>query len=55
VHAAARIGAVAAAGEILVSRETVDGVGTTFRLVEPRTAELKGFSEPVEVVSVAWR
>jgi class 3 adenylate cyclase len=54
VHLAARIGAAAAAGEILVSRETVDGVGG-FRLSEPRAETLKGFGQPVELVSVDWR
>ena len=55
VHAAARIGAVGGAGEIVVSRETLDGVGSAFRLSEPRAQELKGFEEPVELVSVDWR
>jgi class 3 adenylate cyclase len=55
VHTAARIGAAAGALEILVSRETLDGVGTALRLSQPRAQELKGFSEPVEVVSVDWR
>jgi class 3 adenylate cyclase len=52
---AARIGAAAGAGEILVSREMLDGIATAFRLSEPRDAALKGFEEPVEVVSVDWR
>jgi class 3 adenylate cyclase len=55
VHTAARIGAAAGAREILVSRDTLDGVGTAFRLSEPRAETLKGFDEPVEVVSVDWR
>jgi class 3 adenylate cyclase len=55
VHVAARIGAAAGAGEVLVSRETLDGVETPFRLSEPRVASLKGFERPVEVVSVDWR
>jgi class 3 adenylate cyclase len=55
VHTAARIGAAAGAAEILVSRETLDGVGTAFRLSEPREEALKGFEHPVEVVSVDWR
>jgi class 3 adenylate cyclase len=55
VHLAARIGAAAGAGEILVSRETLDGFATAFRLTAPRTEELKGFDEPVEVVAVDWR
>ena len=55
VHTAARIGAAAGAAEILVSRETLDGIGTAFRLSEPRAQELKGFEHPVDVVSVDWR
>ncbi|MGH3110598.1 MAG: adenylate/guanylate cyclase domain-containing protein, partial [Gaiellaceae bacterium] len=55
VHLAARIGAAAGAGEILVSGQTLEGVGTGFRLSEPRAESVKGFAEPVEVVSVAWR
>ena len=37
VHVAARIGAAAAAGEILVSSETLDGVGAAFRASDVRT------------------
>jgi class 3 adenylate cyclase len=55
VHVAARIGAAAGAGEILISRETLDGVGTAFRLSEPRTELLKGIEQPMDVVSVDWR
>jgi len=55
VHVAARIGAAAEASEILVSRETLDGLETTFRLSAPRAASLKGFERPVDVVSVGWR
>jgi class 3 adenylate cyclase len=55
VHLAARIGAAAGAAEILVSRETIDAVATTFRLSEPRAERFKGFAEPVEVVSIDWR
>jgi class 3 adenylate cyclase len=55
VHAAARIAAAAGAGEILVSNETFDGVSMPFGLSEPRAEALKGFEEPIEVVSVRWR
>jgi class 3 adenylate cyclase len=53
VHEAARIAGIANGGEILVSLETAQGTG--FTLSEPRSVELKGLSEPVEVVSVAWK
>jgi class 3 adenylate cyclase len=55
VHVAARIGAAAGKGEILVSRDTLDGVASGLRLSEPRTEVLKGFEQPVDVVSVDWR
>ena len=54
VHVAARIGAAAGGGEILVSRDTVEGIGG-FRVSEPRSESLKGFDDPVEVVAVDWR
>ena len=54
VHVAARIGAAASAGEILVSTDTL-GSGTTFRVSRPRSEALKGVEEPVEVVAVDWR
>ena len=55
VHVAARVGALGDAGEIVVSRETLEGIETSFRLSEPRQESLKGIAEPVEVVSVDWR
>jgi class 3 adenylate cyclase len=55
VHVAARIGAAAGAAEILVSRDTLDGVPTAFRLSEPRSELLKGFEQPIDLVSVDWR
>jgi class 3 adenylate cyclase len=55
VHIASRVGAAAKAGEILVSVETLDGIGTPYRVSEPRSETLKGLEQPMEVVSVAWR
>ncbi len=51
---AARIGALAGGGEILVSTDSLDG-GSRFRLSEPRSETLKGFDDPVELVTVDWR
>jgi class 3 adenylate cyclase len=51
---AARIGAVAEGGEILVSTASLDGA-RRFRLSEPRSEVLKGFAEPVELIAVEWR
>jgi class 3 adenylate cyclase len=54
VHMAARIGALAGGGEILVSKESLDGA-SRYPLSEPRVEALKGFDEPTELVSVGWR
>ena len=53
VHQASRIAGAAGASEILASRETLDQ--TSYRGSNPRTVELKGIAEPVEVVSVDWQ
>lgn len=53
VHAAARIGSLAGAGEIVASASTVEGLDV--RTSDARVATLKGISEPVPVVSVDWR
>lgn len=55
VHAAARIGAVAEAGEILASQETVQNVAAAVAVSQPRSVNLKGISRPVQVVSLQWR
>jgi class 3 adenylate cyclase len=55
VHLAARIGAAAGAGEILVSCDTLDGMAERFHLSERRAERFKGFEEPVDVVQVQWR
>jgi class 3 adenylate cyclase len=54
VHAAARIGALAEADEILVSRDTLEDDELGFSTSAPRRVALKGISEPVEIVSVVW-
>lgn len=54
VHMAARIGALAGAGEILVSVDSLDG-GSRFRLKDRRAEVLKGFEQPVELAGVDWR
>ena len=52
VHEAARIAALAEGGEILASQQTVV---PQFSVSEPRSVELKGIAEPVEIVSVNWK
>lgn len=54
VHEAARIAALAEGGEILASRSSVGDL-SDLPLSVPRSVTLKGISEPVEVVSIAWR
>ena len=54
VHEAARIAAMAKAGEILASKATV-GPEPVHPVSEARTVSLRGISEPVEVVLVEWR
>jgi class 3 adenylate cyclase len=56
VHVAARIGAEAAAEEILVSLETLAGAGDVdYSVADPRALTLKGVTDPVEVSVVDWR
>jgi class 3 adenylate cyclase len=53
VHEAARISALADGSEILASRDTA--AGGRFPVSEPRTVEIRGISEPIDVVLVDWR
>jgi class 3 adenylate cyclase len=55
VHEAARVGALAAGGEIVATEATVEAAGDGVRASEPREVSLKGISEPVNVVTVEWR
>ncbi len=52
VHEAARIANLGEGGEIVASRETA--MGSRFGLSEPREVNIRGISEPIEVVSVDW-
>src|SRR5262249_51250502 len=52
VHEAARISALAGAGEILASRDAV--AGGEYRTSGAREVSLKGIAKPVEVVLVDW-
>jgi class 3 adenylate cyclase len=55
VHESARIGAIASGDEILVSASTVAGCHITVPTIDAREVPLKGFAEPVAVVTVDWR
>jgi len=52
---AARIGALAGSGEILVSSETIDGASVPYAVTGERSAELQGFKEPVPIAAVRWQ
>jgi class 3 adenylate cyclase len=53
VHVAARIGALGGACDIIASKSFVEGLHDA-RWRDERTVELKGVTEPVDVVSVDW-
>lgn len=55
VNVAARIGALAGGGEILVSSETLDRAPVAHPLSAPRIVELKGFEEAVPIAAIGWR
>ena len=55
VHRAARIAALADGGEILASRSTMDEAGSEVPFTATGDVTLKGFTEPVALVSVTWR
>jgi class 3 adenylate cyclase len=55
VHEAARIAALAEGGEILASAKTLAGTTLRFSASTPRSVELKGVSEPVELIAINWQ
>jgi class 3 adenylate cyclase len=55
VHVAARIAALAEAGEILVSTDTLREQVGTYRASQPRDVTLRGVSQPVTVGALEWR
>lgn len=55
VHVAARIAALAEAGEILASRDTVESPPPGTTLSDPRLVTPKGVSEPLPIVTIGWR
>jgi class 3 adenylate cyclase len=54
VHEAARIAALAGAGEIIASRPLAGGAGVS-RASAARAVTLRGIAQPVEVVSIYWQ
>jgi class 3 adenylate cyclase len=55
VHQAARVGALAEAGEIVVTCETVDAEPIPYGVSDERSVSLKGIARPVRVISIDWR
>jgi class 3 adenylate cyclase len=55
VHEAARIGAIAEGGEILVSEESLSGMRLPCAASDPREVTLKGISKPVRVLTLHWQ
>ena len=55
VHQAARVGALAESGEIVVTCETVEGEPIPYRSRTNGAVSLKGIARPVRVVSIDWR
>ena len=53
VNQASRIASIAEGSEIVASAETV--AGARYRTSESRSVELKGITEPVDVVSIEWQ
>jgi class 3 adenylate cyclase len=54
VHRASRIGALAEADEILVSRQASDALGRSIVIANWRSEQVKGFDEPIEVGTLSW-
>ena len=54
-HEAARMGALAAGGEIVISAQTLDASQPRAPAANPRTVNLKGISEPVTVYTLQWQ
>src|SRR6266513_2927179 len=52
VHQAARVGALAEAGEIVVTCETVEAQPIGYAVSDERSVSLKGIARPVRVVSI---
>jgi class 3 adenylate cyclase len=55
VHETARIGAVADAGEILVSASTLESVTSEVTATNERQVTLQGVAEPMTVASLVWQ
>ncbi len=55
VHQAARVGALAEAGEIVITCETLERDPIGFPVSKEREVSLKGIAQPVRIVGIDWR
>jgi class 3 adenylate cyclase len=55
VHEAARVGALAEGGEILVTASTLTNAGSPARVEDEREVSLKGLPDRIRVASIRWR
>ncbi len=55
IHLAARVGALAKGDEIVASVSTVEAAGSLWPVSEPRSVEVKGIADSIEVVTLDWR
>jgi adenylate cyclase len=55
VHEAARIAALAQGSEIIASQAALALAPTDVRVGEPRSVELKGVAEPLQIAAIDWR
>lgn len=55
IHESARIAALAQGEEILASQEILEGRKIRFPVSEPRAVNLKGISEPIQIVTIGWQ
>jgi class 3 adenylate cyclase len=54
VHEAARVGALAEGGDVVVTCETVEGEPIPYPVTNERAVPLKGIAQPVRVVNIEW-
>jgi class 3 adenylate cyclase len=55
VHEAARIAALADGDQILASRAAFSRAPAELRIGEPRSVQLKGLAEPIEIAAIEWQ
>jgi class 3 adenylate cyclase len=55
VHEAARIAALADGDEILASQAAFSRAPAELKIGEPRSVQLKGLAEPLEIAAIEWR